>query len=73
MTQALLAWLLSVPPAIGRLDCRLARLPRLWLWVPGTGWLPAMLPLNATKWDAEYWRIEFRARKIPTVWIKNAT
>lgn len=47
-----------------------ARIPRLFIWVPGLGkWVP---PLVGSDWDAEYARAVYRARRVCTLWIKDA-
>lgn len=43
-------------------------IPRLWMWVPNEGWRPAAIA--GTAWDAKQWRIQYRARKVCTLWIK---
>lgn len=44
--------------------------PRLWIWIPGTGWMPAAIA--GTTWDAAQWRTQYRARKVCTLWFKDA-
>jgi hypothetical protein len=35
-------------------------------------WLHAALPINATDWDAEQFRTQYRARGYCTAWVKRA-
>lgn len=65
-------WFLRTPPSITTLDCRrYGRVPRLWVWV---GKLRRYVPADiaGTQWDAAQARIQLRASKIPTMWLKDS-
>jgi hypothetical protein len=70
--MSLWEWFLRTPPSIKKLDCRrTGRLPRLWVWVPSyRTYVPVQVA--GTAWDAAQARIQLRANKICTKWLKDS-